>query len=86
VNMSGRIITNERPCGSQVMISVSVGSLRISMSFCGKMSFFFNALESVGLLSSSITTGRTTAGAFAVIGAVSAVRAVAASMRLERLL
>jgi hypothetical protein len=37
---SGRMITNDRPWGSQDTISDKVESARISMSFWGKISFF----------------------------------------------
>ena len=83
VNMSGRIITNDRPCGSQVTISERAGSHRISMSFCGKISFFFDTLESVGLFwqSSWINVGLVEGSCLLSIGSVSSVSAVAASMR-----
>ena len=39
-NRSGRMITNDRPWGSQDMISDVEESAKISISFCGKISFF----------------------------------------------
>ncbi len=82
VKMSGRMITKDRPCGSHDTISESEDSLKISSSFCGKMSRFLESFDSdffMRLSSSSLTI----AGLAITIQleSTSAVRAVAASTR-----
>lgn len=49
-NTSGLIITKERPCGSQVIISERDASFRIDMRRSGKISRLLRVLSSVELL------------------------------------
>lgn len=90
VKMSGLMITKDRPCGSQDMISESEESLKISISFSGKISrFLVVALVSdfrLRLSSSSLTTAgvETVVAIACVLESTSAVSAVAASTRCER--